>query len=261
MNLVYQAYGAGEPLIILHGLFGARDNWHTLSRKLGERYHVFAVDQRNHGNSPHSDRFDYDVMAEDLHAFVEQHGLQRVNVMGHSMGGKTAMQFALRYPAYLARLIVVDIAPKAYPAHHDEIFDAMCALDLAALHTRQELDAALAPRVPDAATRQLIMKNVTRDEHGAFAWKLNLDAIQQNYDAILGNIAGDGPFLKPTLFVRGERSNYVQDGDEPAIRKLFPNAEIVTVPGAGHWVHADKPAEFLRIVQHFLEGRRMKEEG
>jgi pimeloyl-ACP methyl ester carboxylesterase len=256
LELAYQSYGAGEPLIILHGLFGARDNWHTLSRKLGARYHVFAVDQRNHGNSPHSDRFDYDVMAEDLHAFVEQHGLQHVNVMGHSMGGKTAMQFALRYPACLARLIVADIAPKAYPAHHDEIFDAMCALDLAALHTRQELDSALAPRVPDTATRQLIMKNVGRDEHGAFTWKLNLDAIKQNYDAILGNIAGDGPFLKPTLFMRGELSNYVQASDEPAIRRLFPEAQIVTVSGAGHWIHAEKPAEVLKIVEDFLEGNK-----
>ena len=253
MELAYQAYGAGEPLVILHGLFGSRDNWHTLSRKLGERYRVFAVDQRNHGDSPHSDRFDYDVMAEDLRAFVEQHGLQHANLLGHSMGGKTAMQFALRYPAYVARLIVADIAPKSYPAHHDDMFEAMCALDLPALRTRQELDAALAPRVPDMATRQLIMKNVARNDNGTFTWKLNLDAIQQNYGAIVGNIEGEGPFLKPTLFIRGEHSDYVQDSDEPAIRKLFPHAQIVTVQGAGHWIHAEKPAEFLRIVEDFLE--------
>lgn len=254
MKLAYQSYGAGEPLVILHGLFGSRDNWHMLSRKIGEHYHVFAVDQRNHGNSPHDDRFDYPVMADDLRGFIEQHSLHSVNLLGHSMGGKTAMQFALNYPAYLARLIVADIAPRAYPPHHDEIFEAMCALDLTALQTRQEMDQALATHISDKAIRQFIMKNVARDENGAFRWKLNLDAIQQNYDAIAAQVEGGAPFHKPTLFVRGEHSDYVADDDEPQIRALFPEAQIVTLAGAGHWLHAEKPAEFLQIVQDFLEG-------
>lgn len=253
MELAYQSYGAGEPLVILHGLFGSRDNWHTLSRKLGARYHVFAVDQRNHGDSPHDERVDYPALADDLRGFVEQHGLHTINLLGHSMGGKTAMQFALSYPAYLARLVVADIAPRAYPPHHDDILDAMCALDLATLQTRHQLDQALAARIADTATRQLIMKNAARDDNGAFHWKVNLDAIQRNYADIAAAVAGGAPFHKPTLFIRGERSDYIADADAPQIRALFPEAQFVTLAGAGHWLHAEKPAEFFDMLTQFLE--------
>lgn len=252
MELAYQSYGAGAPLVILHGLFGSRDNWHMLSRKLGAHYHVFAVDQRNHGDSPHDERFDYPAMADDLRGFAEKHGLHNINLLGHSMGGKTAMQFALSYPAYLARLVVADIAPRAYPPHHDEILDTMCALDLAALQTRQQLDQALAERIDDMTTRQFIMKNVARGEDGAFRWKLNLDALRRNYDAIAAAVEGDAPFHKPTLFMRGERSDYIADADEPQIRALFPEAQIATLAGAGHWLHAEKPAEFFDMLTQFL---------
>lgn len=252
MELAYREYGSGAPLIILHGLFGSRDNWHTLSRRLGQRYHVFAVDQRNHGDSPHDAAFDYQVMANDLRLFVEMRALHDIRLIGHSMGGKTAMQFALTHPAYVERLVVVDIAPKAYDAHHDELFDVMQSLDLGTMQTRYELEDALRPRIPDAPTRQLLLKNVARDDSGAFVWKINLEAIERNYAAVIGAIDASEPFHKPTLFVRGARSGYITDDDEPTIRALFPSAQVVTIPDAGHWVHAEAPLAFLKTVEDFL---------
>lgn len=252
MQLHYQSYGQGRPLVILHGLFGSSTNWNSMSKLLAERYRVLAVDQRNHGGSPHSDEFSYALLAEDLHAFVQQHELGAVYVLGHSLGGKTAMEYALRYPAEIARLVVVDIAPRAYPPHHDEIFDALCHLDLRAYTSRSALDAALAERLPDAVTRQFLLTNAARDEQGGFRWKLNLAALERNYDQITVEIAGGRSFDRPTLFVRGERSDYVQPADEPAIRALFPQAAIATVAGAAHWVHAEAPAEFARVVREFL---------
>lgn len=252
MQLHYQSYGQGRPLIVLHGLFGSSTNWNSLSKALAAHYRVLAVDQRNHGSSPHSDELSYTLLAEDLREFMQQQSLESVYLLGHSMGGKTAMEFALRYPASVERLIVVDIAPRPYAPHHDEILEAMCSLDLSAATSRSALDAALAEGIPDAPTRQFLLTNVTRDESGGFRWKLNLPAIDQNYDQVSAGIAAGRSFDGPVLFVRGEQSDYVQAADEPQIRALFPQASIVTVPGAGHWVHADAPAEFARLVHEFL---------
>lgn len=252
MQLNYQRYGQGAPLIILHGLFGSLTNWNTLSKRFGEYYEVFAVDQRNHGASPHSDQSSYPLMAEDLHTFMQEQHLTSVYLLGHSMGGKTAMQFTLTYPELVEKLIVVDIAPKAYPPHHDTIFDALCNLNLSEYISRAELDRVLAQKIDYAPTRQFLLTNVTRDDTGRFTWRINLDGIYQTYDAIIGGIESTEHFDKPTLFVRGETSDYIQDGDRPAIDALFPQAQLVTIKRAGHWVHAEAPDAFFSTVLSFL---------
>jgi len=252
MKLNYQRYGQGRPLLILHGLFGSLTNWHTLSKRLGEHYEVFAVDQRNHGSSPHSAEFNYVEMAADLREFMRDRQLASAYLLGHSMGGKTAMQLALTDPDLVEKLIVVDIAPKAYPPHHDEIFDALCELELSRYTSRSELDQALAGKIAGLTTRQFLLTNVTRDEAGRFTWKINLDAIRQNYPAIIGGLEQAGRFDQPTLFVRGATSDYIQDEDAALITSIFPQARIATIDGAGHWVHAEAPAAFFNVVREFL---------
>lgn len=252
MELGYQSFGSGAPLVVLHGLFGSRENWQTLARKWSDAVQVFVVDQRNHGSSPHDDAFDYPTLAADLHDFLAQRGIPRAHVLGHSMGGKTAMEWALTWPNEVCSLIVVDIAPKAYPRHHDEVLSAMYGLDLPGYTARQEIDEALAAQIADLPTRQFIQKNVVRDEGGTFRWRINLDAITSEYDSIIKGIAGDRQYPGPALFVRGEKSTYVQDQDMTRITTLFPQATLTTVPNAGHWVHADAPAAVEQIVRAFL---------
>jgi pimeloyl-ACP methyl ester carboxylesterase len=259
MTLHFQEYGSGHPLIILHGLFGSLDNWHTLSKILGGSFRVFAVDQRNHGRSPHSDIFTYEALAEDLREFLDEHRLKSAHVLGHSLGGKTAMQFALTFSDRVDKLIVVDIAPRAYPPVHDEIFDAMLPLDLRRYSSRGPVDEAMATKIPDVATRQFLMKDLSRDASGGFRWKVNLEAIRKNYDEVTRAIESDRTFTKPTLFVRGRRTGYVLDSDLPGIRKLFPCAEIADLD-TGHWVHAEAPHEFSRLVLEFLQ-KKFKEQG
>jgi pimeloyl-ACP methyl ester carboxylesterase len=252
MQLHYQIYGSGHPLIILHGLFGSLGNWHTLSKNWGNYFQVCALDQRNHGNSPHSDEFNYNLMAEDVKEFMLQQRLGSAYLLGHSMGGKTAMQFALNYPASVDKLIVVDIAPKAYPPNHEKIFAALNALDLASLASRTEADARLAQDIPDLSMRQFLLKNLARGAAGDFHWKMNLAAIYQNYQQINQAIDAAGAFDKPTLFVKGGKSHYIQAEDGALIKKLFPQAKIVELPQAGHWAHADAPKEFLQLIIDFL---------
>ncbi|MBI3578291.1 MAG: alpha/beta fold hydrolase [Ignavibacteriales bacterium] len=251
MNLNYQSYGHGHPLLILHGLLGSSDNWHTLGKAFSEKFHVFAIDQRNHGRSPHSDSFNYPIMAEDIREFMEQHNLPSAYVIGHSMGGKTAMQFALTYPARVDKLVVVDMGPQEYPREHDTIFGALHSVDLQTVASRQEVDNLLAKKIPSTATRQFLMKNLARDESGAFRWKMNLDAIVKNYPDITTGIETQAIFNKPTLFVKSNRSGYVEENDVPLIKRLFPQAEIIGLD-VGHWVHAEAPQEFLRIAMEFL---------
>lgn len=253
MQLNYQSYGQGSPLIILHGLFGSSTNWNTLSKRFGASCQVFAVDQRNHGASPHTDQSSYQLMAEDLQVFMQEQNLESAHLLGHSMGGKTAMQFALTYPNLVQKLIVVDIAPKTYPPHHDTIFDALCGLNLSEYSSRSELDRALAQKIDSAPIRQFLLTNVTRNDAGCFTWKMNLGGIYQTYDAIISNLESPGHFAKPTLFVRGETSDYILDEDRPAIKALFPAAQIITIKGAGHWVHAEAPEAFYNTVIHFLD--------
>jgi pimeloyl-ACP methyl ester carboxylesterase len=253
MDLFYNQYGQdGPPLLILHGLLGANGNWHTLSRTaFQEVATVYAVDQRNHGRSPHTDRIDYPRMAADVKDFLDQNGLGSAHLLGHSMGGKTAMQTALTHPDAVGRLIVVDMAPRQYSPRHTDLLDALARIDPSEYENREEIDAALAEDVPSWVIRQFLLKNLNHDGD-QYTWKMNLDAIRRHYDDINAAITGDEPFDGPTLFVRGANSDYVLDDDVPAIRDLFPNAELVTIDGAGHWVHADQPDALAEVVTEFL---------
>jgi esterase len=253
MILHYQEYGTGQPLIILHGLLGSLDNWHTLSKTFAESYRVIAVDQRNHGRSPHSNIFMYDAMAADLSELLDHLNLPSALVLGHSMGGKTAMQLALGYPGRVDKLIVVDIAPREYPRLHDELLDALISVDLSTKTSRQQVDTELAQHIPDFSERQFLMKNLARDSVGALTWKANLQVIHSNYHEIARAIKSEVPYKGPTLFLKANRVNYILDSDVPMIRGLFPNAHIVGVD-SGHWIHAEAPAVFAGFVIKFLRG-------
>lgn len=250
MELNYKEYGSGEPVIILHGLFGTLDNWQTFARQLSGEYSVFALDQRNHGRSPHTEEHNYHLMAEDLKQFMEEHWMFNAAVIGHSMGGKTAMQFALDYPGMVKKLVVVDIAPKAYSRSHDAIFEALLAMEPSQLKSREEAEWELAHF--DADIRHFLMKNLTRRKEGGFEFKMNLPALYQHYEDVLAAVKSDHPFEGPALFVRGGRSRHVLPEDEAIIRELFPHAVVETIEKAGHWVHAETPAELLALVKKFL---------
>jgi pimeloyl-ACP methyl ester carboxylesterase len=251
MTLFFQEYGTGHPLIILHGLLGSLDNWHTLSTAFSKTFRVIAVDQRNHGRSPHSDEMTYGAMASDLLELFDQLGLASASILGHSMGGKTAMQFALSHPDRADRLVIADIAPRAYPPLHDDIFAALSSVDLASMQSRQLVDDALTGRIPDTAVRQFLMKNLSRDASGGFRWKANLRVLQSSYAELARAIDSEAPFRKPVLFVQSSRSGYVHESDTGDIHRLFPHAEFVNVD-AGHWIHAEAPERFSEIVRNFL---------
>ena len=254
MELFYKQYGAGPPLLILHGLLGASGNGHSLSSGIfAEHFTVYALDQRNHGRSPHDDVFTYEAMADDVRVFIETHGLEQPHVLGHSMGGKTAMQLALSHPDHLGSLIVVDIAPRAYPPHHRPLLAALAALDLDALASRKAIDDALAERVSSAGVRQFLLKNLDYDrETGRYSWKMNLPVIARTYEQVNVAMAAEAPYTGPARFIRGATSDYIRDADFDDIRSLFPHADVVTIDGAGHWVHADKPRALAEAVLDFL---------
>jgi esterase len=252
MRLNFQVQGEGFPLIILHGFLGSSDNWRVASKRLGERYKVYSIDLRNHGCSPHSDIMNYAVMSQDVCDFMDDRGFSSSFVLGHSMGGKVAMQFATEFPNRVEKLIVVDIAPKAYPASHRPILSALSTLELKAYKSFGEVDGALAAAIPEASLRQFLLKNLTRDKDGGLSWKIDLEAIARNYDNLAAAIAPRQSFNRPACFIRGGQSNYIRDDDISLIQKTFPRAEIKTIPNAGHWVHADAPEEFLEIVTDFL---------
>ena len=254
MHLHFQEYGSESlpVLIILHGLFGSSDNWHSFGQRFGEHFHTFALDARNHGRSPHSDHFDYQVMAEDVAEFLMQHRISSASLLGHSMGGKTAALTALLYPELVDKLIVVDIAPKSYKAHHDQVFDALTSIDVNAFKFRKDIDEVLSLKIPEVSVRQFLMKNLARDDSGEFRWKMNLEVIEKNYARINEELPRERQFNKPALFIRGGNSEYIQTDDLPLMKELFPQAALVTINNAGHWVHVDAPEEFLNTVLRFL---------
>ena len=252
MQLHFKQLGGGEPLVLLHGLFGSADNWFGVAPKLAEKFHVLIPDLRNHGHSPHGAEMDYPLMAADVEKFFAAQKIESAAVIGHSMGGKVAMQFALNFPARVKKLVVVDMAPRAYRRAHDHIFAALLALDLPAFQTRPQIEDALAPAIPNLMLRRFLLKNLGRDAAGNFSWKINLAGLAQNYPALCAALPATQPFLQPALFLRGGRSDYIRAVDELRIRELFPLAQIETIAAAGHWVHADEPAEFLRRLLAFL---------
>lgn len=252
MQLHFEAGGDGEPLIILHGLFGSLDNWRPMSKRLADHFKVFALDQRNHGQSPHSFEMDYARMAADVQEFITAQGLKDALVLGHSMGAKTAMQLALRHPDSVRELVVVDMAPRRDPGRHTRLIAGMRSLDLSRFQNRKEIEAALEPAVGDLPTRQFLLKNLARQDNGGFCWKIGLEEIYQNYQNLTEAIESTEPYTKAALFIRGEKSDYLRKEDQPDILRLFPKAEFRTVPGAGHLPHVETPETFYDCVTAFL---------
>ncbi len=255
MELNFKVFGQGEPLVILHGMFGTLDNWQTVGKQLAEHFTVYIVDQRNHGRSPHDDLIDYPSMAADLKHFLESHWMFKAHLLGHSMGGKTVMQFALEHPDMVDKLVVVDVAPKQYKGGHEEILAAILALDLNDVQSRYDAELFLRQRLvnQDEGTIQFLMKNLSRTPDGGFEWKMNFSAIYHHYQDILAPIEVQARFEGDTLFIRGEKSYYIQDADWQGILLKFPNAKLETIAKAGHWVHADQPKVLLEKVTNFLK--------
>jgi len=244
----------GEPLVVLHGLFGMGDNWASHARTWGEQgMDVHLVDQRNHGRSPHAGSHTYADMVEDVRAYALEHfGERPVRWLGHSMGGKTAMALACHYPELVERLVVVDIGPKAYPPHHQSVVDAMHQLDFTTLKSRTEADRALESAMPDWGMRQFLLKNLEWKPEGNLGWKFNLPVLEGQMGRIGQTLAAEDRFIGSTLFVRGERSGYILDEDWSGIMDHFPLARLESVQGAGHWVHAEQPQPFQDAVLPFL---------
>ncbi len=255
MQLHSESYGQGEPLLLLHGLFGSLENWRAISHRLAGDFRVIAADLPNHGRSPHTYEMSFQTMAEDLKETIEALGLQQAHVAGHSLGGKVAMAFALLYPARVRKLVVVDIAPRAYAGRHQSILKALRALDLSQFSQRNQLERALAPDIPDLATRRFLLKNVVRDAAGAFHWRLGLEQLWSIYSRLGEAVTNAAPFQGQALFLRGERSDYLLPEDFPQIRSLFPNAEFGSIPKAGHLPHTENPEAFVQQVRTFLARR------
>ena len=253
VDLACTEYGAGRPVLILHGLFGSGANWTAVARRLGERFRVFALDLRNHGASPWAERMDYRAMAADVAAFIEARGLGRTALLGHSMGGKAAMVLSLTQPALVDRLVVVDVAPVARPPTVAAYAEAMRSLDLRGVTRRGAADSLLRPHVPEDAVRLFLLQNLVPGPDG-LAWRINLDAILRDMPAIAGfpEFPSEAAYPGPTLVVKGERSDYIEERDVPAFRRFFPKLRLVTVARASHWVHSDRTEEFLAEVTPFL---------
>lgn len=254
MKLYFRQTGnTGPAIVILHGVFGSSDNWLTIAKTIAAKgYRVFALDQRNHGQSPRADEQDYQSMAADLREFLIDQHLDHPILIGHSMGGKTVMQYVMSYPGTFGKFVVVDIAPKFYPVHHTQIVRGLNAIDLMAISSRNDADAVLSRYEPLAPVRQFLLKNLYRDQQGQFAWRLNLPVIERELHGIGEELTNPHVVTEPALFMRGSESPYVLDEDIPAIKRLFPNARIETIEGASHWVQAEKPAEFVAVLMDFL---------
>ncbi|MEN0049672.1 MAG: alpha/beta fold hydrolase [Bacteroidota bacterium] len=256
IQLNHKSFGQGDAIVILHGLFGTLDNWQTLAKKLAEDYYVFLVDQRNHGRSPHVEGMSYPLMANDLKEFLEQNWIHQAHIIGHSMGGKTAMQFALDYPDLVNKLVVVDIAPKTYLGGHELILSALRNFPVNSVESRKEAEQTLLEAgIEELGIRQFLLKNLTRSKAGGYEWKMNFPEIDKHYQNILANIEAENksPFDGKTLFIRGANSNYIQDADADLIETLFPQSTLETVPQAGHWVHAEQPQALLELLRNFLD--------
>lgn len=253
MKLNYQETGEGQPLLILHGLFGSSDNWLSVAKELADEYKIFLVDLRNHGDSPHSEDFTYAAMADDLMEFVHDHQIKNPVVIGHSMGGKAAMRFSVEHPELVKKLVVVDIAPKYYPPHHQVILAGLKSVPVDEISSRKEADQALGNYVKELGVRQFLLKNLSRNPDGGYEWKMNLPVIDQKIENVGEALNPDTKFEKPTLFINGDSSNYIQKEDEELIYQIFPKATIQTIKGAGHWVHAEKTEAFVNLLKSFLQ--------
>lgn len=251
MQLHYQTLGQGQPLILLHGLFGSGDNWGTVAKHFSQYCQVICVDLRNHGRSPHSATQSYANMADDLLELCDALDSERIHLLGHSLGGKVAMQFAMHNPDRVEKLIVVDMAMRAYADAHTHLIDAMMAIDLSTLQSRLEVDKILSASIPQTAVRQFLLMNLIKSDSG-LTWRINLPALKANYPGLLQAVCENAHYEKPCLFIRGELSDYVQDTDVEQIKSNFINARFSSLP-TGHWVHAEQPKAFIEMVDNFLK--------
>lgn len=252
MTLHHRIMGeGGTPLLILHGLFGSSDNWQTLGRLFAEDRQVILVDQRNHGRSFHRPEMDYSIMAEDLRLLLNELGIKRAHILGHSMGGKTVMRFAMKHPSYCESILIADIGPGENESHHDAILRGLQAPNLEKLSSRKEVESALSESVKDKGVLMFLMKNLYWIEKGKLAWRMNLPVIVEHFQEILASIGSD-TVMVPGLFIRGTASDYVRDEDWQYIERQFPMCDLASIEGAGHWLHAEQPEQFYDIVQDFL---------
>ncbi|MDB4297464.1 alpha/beta fold hydrolase [Flavobacteriaceae bacterium] len=253
MVLHSKIVGEGFPLIILHGYFGMGDNWKSQANTLAKDFQVHIVDQRNHGRSFHSDEFSYEYMAADLLAYFEAHNIDKAHILGHSMGGKTAMLFAVENPEKVEKLVIADIAPKQYAPHHSVIIDALNSVDFSVLKLRTEVDDILKQTIPEEGVRQFLLKNVYRKTKTEMAFRFNLESLTDNNPEIGEALPSFTSFDGEVLFLRGANSNYVIDNDVSLIEAHFEKAIIQTVSNAGHWLHAENPVEFYNKLIDFLK--------
>lgn len=253
MILHSNTFGEGKPFVILHGFLGMGDNWKTLARQFAEsNFEMHLVDQRNHGRSFHAYDFDYDIMADDLKAYCDAHNLKNIILLGHSMGGKTAMLFAAKYPDLVNRLIVADISPRFYPVHHDAILDGLSQLNFSEIKTRGEADKSLSNYVRDAGTRMFLLKNLYWVTKGQLGLRINLSVLKENVSEVGEALPAQAIYVKPTLFLRGDKSEYIGPTDEGIINRHFTDAKIITIANAGHWLHAENPKDFYEAVINFV---------
>lgn len=265
MDLAYHKLGNGRSLIVLHGLYGSSDNWHTIGRELSKYFEVYLVDQRNHGNSPHHPLHNYEAMCDDLYEFCLKHHIDQTILLGHSMGGKTAMSFVLKHEKMVDKLMVVDISPADYRnnrneqfnAVHSNIISSMQLIDPSLIHNHDEADQILQNSIPQDRIRRFLLKNLKRKKEGGYRWAFNLESLSQHLDDISAGIL---PYNSrqalsasvPALFLKGEFSNYITTEDEAFIKKIFPSSRVVQISGAGHWIHSEQPSAFLKSILEFL---------
>ena len=253
MHLHSNIIGEGHPFIILHGFLGMGDNWKTLAKQFSTLgFQVHLVDQRNHGRSFHDSEFNYEVLAEDLQAYCSFHNLEDIVLLGHSMGGKTAMLFAALHPEIVSKLIIADIAPRFYPVHHDAILEGLSALDFEAITSRKEAEVQLSKYVQDLGTRQFLLKNIYRVSSEILGLRINLETLKINVSEVGEALPSALNFQKDSLFLRGDKSEYISVQDETLIKLQFPAAVIKTITNAGHWLHAENPTEFYHNVRVFI---------
>ena len=254
MQIVHsKIIGEGKPLLILHGYFGMGDNWKSHANKFAEDgFEVHLIDQRNHGRSFHSDDFNYELLVEDLLAYIEHHQLEKINLLGHSMGGKTVMLFAVEYPEYIDKLIVADISPKNYPPHHHDILNALNSVDFSIQNSRKLVDAKLAELIPQVGIRQFLLKNTYWREKGQIDFRFNLTSLTKNNIEVGAALPSFTVFEGDVLFLKGGNSDYITKEDVPLINVHFPKAIVKTITNAGHWLHAENPKDFYNEAIYFL---------
>ena len=253
MILHSNIFGEGKPFLILHGFLGMGDNWKTLARQFSQsNFEMHLIDQRNHGRSFHSDDFDYDLMADDLKYYCDKNNLSDIILLGHSMGGKTAMLFATKYPDLVRKLLVADISPRYYPIHHDAILEGLGRLDFSEIKSRGQADKVLSMHVHEVGTRMFLLKNLYWVKKGQLGLRINLDILRENVSEVGEALPTHAIFEKETLFLRGDRSEYIGESDEVIINRHFLNSELVTISNAGHWLHAENPKEFYNAVINFV---------